>query len=69
MVKIKTNIISLSSVILIVMVLLKVIGYIDMNWFWVITSFLWAPFLGYLSIILFVITLLFFVGLLSVLIK
>jgi len=35
--------ISLSSLMAVILVVLKILDEIDLSWFWVITSFIWIP--------------------------
>jgi len=35
--------ISLGTLIFIILFVLKLLGQIDMHWFWVLTSWIWAP--------------------------
>ena len=43
--------IGLGEFIFVVLFILKLTGQIDMNWFWVITSFIWVPILIFLTAI------------------
>lgn len=42
--------IGLGGAAFLVLFVLKVMGYIDMNWFWVLTSILWVPVATLLSV-------------------
>lgn len=40
----------LGSAAFLVLLVLKVLGYIDMHWFWVLTSMLWIPVATFLAV-------------------
>ena len=42
------------SIIFVVLFILKLTGNVDMSWFWVLSSFIWAPLVFIIPIFLFV---------------
>jgi len=47
-----THGIGLGGAAFLVLMVLKVMGYIQMNWFWVLTSVLWVPVATFASVML-----------------
>ena len=60
---------SLGELVFVILLILKLTGNIAMGWFWVLTSFIWAPILT--TIVLFIVIFggLFLLGLLAFLFK
>lgn len=59
--------IGMGGIIFVVLLVLKITGNIAMGWFWVITSFIWAPLLVVMSLFILIFAIGFVVGIFRVL--
>jgi hypothetical protein len=43
------KVINIGWIVLLVIIILKILGFIKLGWFWVLTSFIWFPIFAFLS--------------------